>query len=102
MNSKVVVLRVEIEGISPPIWRRLAIDGTATLRELHHVIQAAFGWTDAHLHEFTVEDQTYAMLDNVNVLERIDDLDVMSLDDRKARLARLAYVGQVFTYLVMV
>lgn len=98
MNSKVVVLRVEIEGISPPIWRRIAIDSTATLRELHHVIQAAFGWTDAHLHEFTVEDQTYAMLDNVNVLESIDDLDVMPLDDRKAKLARLMYVGQVFTY----
>jgi hypothetical protein len=27
------------------------------LRTLHHVIQAAFGWTDAHLHEYIVEER---------------------------------------------
>ncbi|WP_429454587.1 IS1096 element passenger TnpR family protein [Paraburkholderia sp. 40] len=35
-----------------------------TLRKLHHILQAAFAWTDAHLHDFEVEGRTYAMGDN--------------------------------------
>jgi hypothetical protein len=27
------------------------------LRTLHHIIQAAFGSTDAHLHEYSVEER---------------------------------------------
>jgi hypothetical protein len=63
------------------------------------VIQAAFGWTDAHLHEFVVEDQTFSMLDNENVLDMIEEVDQIPADDRKAKLQRLVYPGQTFTYL---
>jgi len=96
---KVLTLYIALDGIEPPIWRRIAVDGDMTLRGLHHVIQAAFGWTDAHLHEFIVEEQTYAMLDNEDVLDTIEEIDQIPQDDRKAKLQRLAYPGQLFTYL---
>lgn len=89
----IYVLHVQIRGIDPPIWRRFHVDGGVTLRKLHHILQTVFGWTDAHLHEFEVEDSTYAMLDNDNVLE-----DRGMQDDRKAKLHRLAYQGQRFLY----
>jgi hypothetical protein len=94
----VITLNVVLDGIAPPIWRRITVDGDMTLRGLHHVIQAAFGWTDAHLHEFVVEEQTYAMLDNENVLDSIEEIDRIPQDDRKAKLQRLVYPGQRFTY----
>jgi hypothetical protein len=43
--------------IKPSVWRRIAVDANMMLRTLHHVIQAAFGWTDVHLHEYIVEER---------------------------------------------
>jgi len=74
------------------------MDGEVTLRGLHHVIRTAFGWTDAHLHEFVIEGQTYAMLDNENVLDTIEKISRIPQDDRKGKLQRLVYPGQIFTY----
>ncbi len=97
-NNNVITLRINIADITPPIWRRIAVDGDLSLRALHHIIQAAFGWTDAHLHEFRVEGDTYSMLDNEHVLESSYDSDEEMFDDRKGKLNRLLYTGQRFTY----
>jgi len=45
-------LRVDLTGTKPPLWRRLEVASDLFLNEIHDVIQAAFGWTDSHLHEF--------------------------------------------------
>ena len=97
-QNRVITLHVSIDDITPPIWRRIAVDGDISLRALHHIIQAAFGWTDAHLHEFRVEDRTYSMLDNENVLEGSYDSDEELFDDRKGKLNRLLYTDQRFAY----
>lgn len=94
----VITLRVEIDGIKPAIWRRIAVDSDITLRALHHILQAALGWTDAHLHEFVVEGLTYGMLDNIHVREGADDFDQQIFDERKAKLQEIVRVGQQFTY----
>jgi hypothetical protein len=97
---KIIILYVQIEDINPPVWRRIAVDGGITLRLLHHILQTAFGWTDSHLHEFTIGDSKYQMLDNENVLDFIDEMiDTPVSDDRKAKLQRLVHPGQQFVYL---
>ena len=45
-------VRVDLTGTKPPLWRRLELASDLFLNEVHQVIQAAFGWTDSHLHEF--------------------------------------------------
>ena len=45
-------VRVDLTGTKPPLWRRLELASDLFLNEVHEVIQAAFGWTDSHLHEF--------------------------------------------------
>lgn len=47
-------LKITLKRTSPPIWRRVLVRGDASLADLHDVVQAAMGWHDAHLHEFTV------------------------------------------------
>lgn len=51
-----LVLHVALEGIEPLIWRRLEVENWLTFNDLHTMIQAAMGWEDAHLHEFSVGD----------------------------------------------
>lgn len=43
-------LHVQLHGSEPAIWRRVEVDGSMTLARFHHVLQAALGWTDSHLH----------------------------------------------------
>lgn len=45
-------VRVDLDGVKPPIWRRLLLSSQLMLDELHVVLQQAMGWTDSHLHEF--------------------------------------------------
>lgn len=47
-------VRIDLKGTTPPIWRRLELGSDMFLDEVHQVIQAAFGWTDSHLHRFAV------------------------------------------------
>jgi hypothetical protein len=48
-DNNVAKLRVELEGIQPLIWRRVAVPTSMKLNQLHHVVQAAMGWLDRHL-----------------------------------------------------
>jgi len=47
-------LKVTLLGTMPPIWRRLLVPASLTLAQLHDVLQAAMGWQDCHMHEFSV------------------------------------------------
>ncbi|MFZ0159496.1 MAG: plasmid pRiA4b ORF-3 family protein [Kineosporiaceae bacterium] len=59
--GQVYQLRVVLAGISPLIWRRLLVAETATLADLHAVLQTSFGWSDEHLHRFIVHGVEYAL-----------------------------------------
>jgi hypothetical protein len=58
--DRVLQLKVTLAGWRPPIWRRVLLPATATLGELHRVIQALFGWDGDHLHAFTVGRKEYS------------------------------------------
>jgi hypothetical protein len=45
-------VRVDLKETTPPLWRRLELDSSLRLDEIHEILQAAFGWTDSHLHRF--------------------------------------------------
>ncbi len=52
-------LKVTLLGIYPEIWRRLLVAGDIDLGRLHRILQCAMGWTDSHLHKFTVGEKRY-------------------------------------------
>lgn len=54
-------LKVTLKGIRPPIWRRFLIASTASLEDVHIVLQIVMGWTDSHMHEFAKGDERYGV-----------------------------------------
>ena len=84
-------LKVVLEHVKPPVWRRIEVPGSITLAELHLVIQMAMGWTNSHLHEFEIAGRTYGQID-VDAPEHL-------LDAADLTLAEAAGIGDRFTYL---
>jgi Plasmid pRiA4b ORF-3-like protein len=54
--AAILQLHIELRGTKPKVWRRVLVPETITLLRLHLVIQAAFGWSHSHLHEFMAGD----------------------------------------------
>ncbi len=62
-QPKIYQIKVTLERIRPPIWRRLLVPSTVLLSRLHEILQIAMGWFDCHLHMFEARGQTYGVPD---------------------------------------
>ncbi len=93
-SSTLFTLKIELVDTTPCIWRRIAISGHASFATLHHVIQAAMGWHDAHLHEFRVGDQRIGV-PNLDY----DDPGHPTAVETRVRLNRLLVADTTFAYL---
>jgi len=78
-------VRIEIAGISPPIWRRLVVPISWNLHQLHLGIQAAFNWWNCHLHEFQIGGLRYGDLEIEDDMS--SDLDPRLFDEREVRMS---------------
>jgi hypothetical protein len=58
-GQPVLQLRIMLEDVHPPVWRRLLVPGSVRLDKLHRMFQAAMGWEDRHLHSFRVGDALF-------------------------------------------
>jgi hypothetical protein len=54
-SDELFQFRITLMNIEPPIWRRIQVRD-CTLDEFHEHIQAAMGWENYHLHQFTIND----------------------------------------------
>ena len=61
MTGTVYQLRVVLAGISPMVWRRLLVPAEISIAGLHPIMQTAFGWSDEHLHRFTIHAVEYGL-----------------------------------------
>jgi hypothetical protein len=77
-------LTVTLDGIEPPIWRRLVVPAWFTLERLHGVLQTALGWTDSHLHVFRFGDE------RVGIPYELGDL-----DESYTRSGRIVFLGDL-------
>jgi Plasmid pRiA4b ORF-3-like protein len=59
--NEIATVRIELRGSSPVIWRQVEVPTSITLKVLHNVIQAAMGWFDYHLWEFTIAKRRYGL-----------------------------------------
>ena len=59
-DAFIVRIDVHIQDIEPPIARTLELPMDLNLAQLHEVLQATFGWTDSHLHQFNIGGLIYS------------------------------------------
>lgn len=90
-------LRVTMLDIEPAIWRQIVVPWRFHLGQLHRVIQAAFGWTDSHLHEFNIGGLRYGHPDQIS--ESDYENDARSFDETEVRLRDFGHtLNQSFLY----
>jgi hypothetical protein len=65
-----LLLRIELKGITPTIWRRFVVPENITLGKLHQVIQVVMGWSGGHLHEFEIAGEKYGIADSDGSMSR--------------------------------
>ncbi|RLD59059.1 MAG: plasmid pRiA4b ORF-3 family protein [Bacteroidetes bacterium] len=82
MSVNVLQLKVSLQRIEPPIWRRLEVKDNISFYELHHVIQIAMGWWNAHLFEFSIDNYKIGITDGDMVAEG-------TLESKEVKLSRL-------------
>ena len=54
-------LKITLDGLRPPVWRRVLVPATIKLDLLHEIIQNAMGWLDCHLHLFEIGGVMYSI-----------------------------------------
>jgi hypothetical protein len=54
-NMEIYQLKITLMEVRPLIWRRIQVQDSVNLAQLHKVLQIVMGWEDSHLHRFTVE-----------------------------------------------
>jgi len=55
VKNQVLQFLIELDGISPLIWRRIQVPSNYNFWDLHVAVQDAMGWTDSHLHHFEIK-----------------------------------------------
>ncbi len=58
-GDSILQFKICLKRVSPPIWRRVLVSSTMSLRELHGVIQVAMGWEGIHLFLFRIRAVYY-------------------------------------------
>lgn len=59
--NEICTMRIELSGSDPLIWRQVDVPTSMTLKAVHEAIQAAMGWFDYHLWEFTIGERRYGL-----------------------------------------
>jgi len=75
-RNSVLQLRVTLEDVDPPVWRRLLVPGSVRLDKLHRMLQAAMGWGDSHLHCFQIGESRFGMQADDYPEDELDETDV--------------------------
>ena len=76
LKNQIYQFYIEMQDITPKIWRRIQVPGHYNFWDLHVAIQDAMGWLDYHLHEFAIRGKgkrTEALL-GIPDFEGIGDL----------------------------
>jgi hypothetical protein len=85
-------LHIELEDVSPPVWRKLLVPSNITLADLHTALNEVMGWTNSHLHQFILRDRRFGDV-------TMPDSEELELEDeRKVRLDALVGERQSIGY----
>jgi hypothetical protein len=83
-------LHVELEDVTPVVWRRILVPTSVRLAKLSEMLLAAMGWSNSHLHCFNVGDVRYGM--------QCDDYPEDEVDEKSVTVLQALRVAKRFEY----
>lgn len=63
--QNVYQFKIVLEGITPPIWRRIQVPENYTFWDLYVASIEVMGWGGGHLHDFSTIDSDYAAVERI-------------------------------------
>lgn len=74
-KKRVLQFRIELEDITPAIWRVIQVPADYNFWDLHVAIQDAMGWLDCHLHYFEIKPKNKRCVRRIGIpdFERTDE-----------------------------
>lgn len=91
--SQIYQIKVTLDNIRPPIWRRIQVPDNYTLGKLHDFLQIVMGWQNYHLHQFIIDEEAYSD----PAVDEYGELD--TLNETKFTLSKVIQAkGQKFKY----
>ncbi len=85
-------MKVTLEDISPPIWRRIQVTSDTTLSNLHRILQILMGWSDYHLHEFVIDGVSYGKPDKEDIFKVKNEKNVILNQVVSGERTRFTYI----------
>lgn len=67
MSNTAHRFHIQLEGIDPPVWRRIRVPSSYSFWDLHVAIQDAMGWLDYHLHLFQIRNPETGELESIGI-----------------------------------
>jgi hypothetical protein len=89
-GQSIFQLTITLNDVSPPVWRRLLVPGSIKLAKLHDIFQSTMGWTNSHLHSFSIGKLSYGM--------HADDYPEDEIDEKTVTVLRALADVKEFTY----
>ena len=77
-NHLVYQFKITLEGIDPPIWRRMLVPAKYNFWDFHVAIQDSMGWLDYHLHGFRFRPKHKRKLIEIGIPgDNYDDIEII-------------------------
>lgn len=88
--TKILQLKIKLDGSSPPVWRRFLVSDSVTFTQLHNVIQKVMGWENYHLYEFEAGNARISV-PNEDLEDIIDSKKIALSDILKTERQKIRY-----------
>jgi hypothetical protein len=102
-EHKVLQLKIVLLDTKPMVWRRVQVEATVSLAELHRIIQKVMPWQSVHQHQFTIGGECFGLPETGDEGDEEDEIAVPDeydvADERRIPLfALIRKTPQQFTY----
>lgn len=77
-------VKISLDGIKPPIWRRVLVEDDISLDEFHEIILSTMGWDGYHLYDFRIGNLSYQV-------PHEDDFGMGDADSEQTLLSDIVY-----------
>lgn len=91
--DKILELKITLNDIRPPIYRKMQAPDFYTFHQLHHLIQLAFEWENIHMYTFFDKDREISAFEDDFGKRKPENAKKIKLKERfKSPKDRLLYV----------